>query len=308
MSLAILCSGQGGQHADMFRLTANEPAAAPIFSQANTVLGFDVRAWVTSAGDDMLYANRNAQVLCVLQALCVAAALRQQFPERLCIAGYSVGELAAWGVAELMSTQTTLELALARATYMDEARQGEQGMLAIRGLSREAIDDLTLHLDADIAICNPRDAYIVGGKREDLNALALSAQAAGASAVRPIRVQIASHTSLMAKAAICFRESLAHVSLSPLRPPMRVLSGIDGDTVQSVEQGKIKLGAQISQSINWDACLQACVEAGCRAFLELGPGHTLASMASEVAPDIPARSVDDFKSLDGVRAWLGRVQ
>ena len=38
-------------------------------------------------------------------------------------------------------------------------------------------------------------------------------------------------------------------------------------------------------------------------FLELGPGNALARMAAELVPDARARSVADFRSLDGVLRW-----
>lgn len=307
MSVAILCSGQGGQHADMFRLTASDPAAAPIFAQATRLLGFDPRRWIATADDDALFANRNAQMLCVVQALCVAAALRPHFPERICIAGYSVGEMAAWGVAQMLPAPTTLELTLERAASMDDARQGEQGLLALRGLSREKVESLLLSLNADIAICNPSDSYVVGGTQDALNALAVTAKAAGATTVRPLRVHIASHTCLMSQASARFQDALTHVSPSPSGPGVRLLSGVDGNIVLSAGQGTLKLAEQMSHTIHWEACLRACIEAGCTAFLELGPGRALASMASEVAPGIPARSVDDFKTLDGIRTWLSRT-
>jgi hypothetical protein len=64
MTLAILCSGQGGQHADMFALTGSSQAAEGLFSHAATLLREDPRTWVTSAGEKALHANRSAQLLC----------------------------------------------------------------------------------------------------------------------------------------------------------------------------------------------------------------------------------------------------
>ncbi|MHA7151339.1 malonate decarboxylase subunit epsilon, partial [Burkholderia pseudomallei] len=40
---------------------------------------------------------------------------------------------------------------------------------------------------------------------------------------------------------------------------------------------------------------------------ELGPGRALAEMAAAAFPALPARSLADFRSWDGVRAWLSRV-
>jgi len=57
----------------------------------------------------------------------------------------------------------------------------------------------------------------------------------------------------------------------------------------------------------WSHCLEGCVEAGASAFFELGPGRALNEMAAGAYPEIPARSLDDFRTLQGARAWLSRA-
>ena len=47
--VAILCSGQGGQHPAMFNLVANCPEAEPVFAAAAAVLGQDPRRFVKEA-------------------------------------------------------------------------------------------------------------------------------------------------------------------------------------------------------------------------------------------------------------------
>src|SRR6187200_3208517 len=99
MTLAILCSGQGRQHSGMFDLTAEVADAEPLFAQAKGLLGTDPRALVRTATGDVLHHNRSGQILCTLQALAAAVALRDVLTGGSVVAGYSVGELAAWGVA-----------------------------------------------------------------------------------------------------------------------------------------------------------------------------------------------------------------
>jgi [acyl-carrier-protein] S-malonyltransferase len=47
------------------------------------------------------------------------------------------------------------------------------------------------------------------------------------------------------------------------------------------------------------------VEAGASVFFELGPGRALNEMAAGAY--ISARSLEDFRTLQGARAWLARV-
>ncbi|AOJ69291.1 MULTISPECIES: malonate decarboxylase subunit epsilon [Burkholderia] len=308
MTIAILCSGQGGQRAGMFELTADVPQAAPLFAHAAALLGADPREWARDAGDDALRENFAAQLVCTLQALSAMTRLDALLPRRRCVAGYSVGEVAAWGVAGLVDARDALDLVAARARAMDAASDGDARMLFARGLPRDAIDALCTAHGAAVAIVNPGDAYVLAGPRAALDMLAAHAREKGAARVAPVCVRVASHTRWLDAAVPRFRAALADVRIARAPVPgTRLLSGIDGAPVLDVAAGVDKLARQIAEPIDWAACLAGCVEAGARAFVELGPGRALADMAAAAYPALPARSLADFRSWDGVRAWFSRV-
>lgn len=312
MTLAILCPGQGSQNAGMFSLTGPAAEAQGLFAHATRLLGHDPRTWVREAATDALHENRSAQLLCTLQALCAWAVLSDAFAPRRCIAGYSVGEMAAWHIAGLTTATDTLDLVAARAEAMDaaqRARPGEQGLLFVRGLERAGIDQLCAHREAAVAIVNPGDAWVLGGMRDALADIAPQALALGATRVVPVEVKVASHTFLMGDATTSFRNTLAGATIA--RAPLsgaRLFSGIDGEVVLSAAQGTQKLALQISRTVQWASCLEACVEAGATAFFELGPGRALSEMVSGAYAGVDARSLDDFKTLQGARDWLVRAQ
>jgi [acyl-carrier-protein] S-malonyltransferase len=309
MTLALLCSGQGNQHAEMFRITGSVPAAQPLFEYAATLPGGDARMLFNNAADTC-FDNRPAQLLCTLQALAAHAALRDALPRRLCIAGYSVGELAAWGVAGAFTAEQTLDLAAARADAMTAATVGvgKQGMLFVRGLDYEKVVRLCDTREAALAITNPGEAWVIGGLSDALDLVAADATRQGAARVSIINVAVASHTRFMHTATAVFGQSLAAThAAGKLARGIRLFSGIDGAAIFDLAEGAAKLAQQISQTIRWDACLQACVEAGATAFLELGPGRALTDMAAGAYPGIPARSLDDFRDLSGAQAWLAKV-
>ncbi|KWF09813.1 malonate decarboxylase subunit epsilon [Burkholderia pseudomultivorans] len=307
MTLAILCSGQGAQRADMFDLTGAVPQADAPFAHAGRLLGDDPRTWVRQAGPDALRENRAAQILCTVQALAAAALLEAAWPRRRCVAGYSVGEVASWSVAGIVDPHDALDLAAARAQAMDAASDGDERMAFVRGLSRAQLAQLCDGREAAIAIANPGDAFVVAGTQADVDAVANDAAHAGAQRVAPVCVRIASHTRRLAAAVPVFRASLAALRLRRPLPGTRLFSGIDGASVLDVDAGLDKLARQIAEPVEWAACLAACVEAGATAFLELGPGRALADMASGAYPALPARSLADFRSVDGVTGWLARV-
>lgn len=310
MTLAILCSGQGRQHPGMFALTGEAPQAASLFAQAARLLGGrDPREMVATETPDNLHRNRVGQILAAVQALAAMAALRDAMPARLIVAGYSVGEVAAWGVAGVVEAGVILDLVSRRAEAMDAASPAGDGLLFVRGLSRTLIDGLCIRFGTSVAIVNPGDAFVIGGARIALEALAGEARALNAARVVDVPVEVASHTARLTAASVRFRADLEAVPVRRL--PMagiRLLSGIDGGAVVDARSGLDKLAVQISQTVQWDACLQACVEAGATAFLELGPGPALKEMAAGAFPEIPARCLDDFRTIEGARAWLGRLR
>ena len=304
--VAILCSGQGRQHAGMFALTGDAPQAAGLFAHASTLLGGrDARDIVRTETSETIHHDRLGQILCTLQALAAAAALRDEMPDRLIVAGYSVGEVATWGVAGLLSMTDTLDLVAHRAEAMDATASAGEGMLFVRGLSRDVVDTLCERHDAAIAIVEPGGAFVLGGSRAVLKAVAVEATALNATRVVDVPVEVASHTHRLAKASIEFREILNHVSLRfPPAAGMRLLSGIDGSPVFDAEAGLDKLAAQISHTVQWADCLQGCIEAGATAFLELGPGSALSEMAAAAYRGVSARSLEDFRTLRGALMWL----
>ncbi len=308
MTLAILCSGQGPQGPAMFALTGQAPEAADLFAHAATLLdGRDPRELAQTAPAAELHRDREGQILCALQALAAAAMLRPALARPLVVAGYSVGEVAAWGVAGLIGARAVLDLVARRAEAMDASSTPGDGLLFVRGLARPVVDDLCRRHDVSVAIVNPGESFVLGGAGAALDALGEEARGSGAARVVRIAVDVASHTPRMAAASTAFRRTLDDAPVRPRpEPGVRLLSGIDGAPVLDIGAALDKLAAQISHTVQWAACLDACVEAGATAFLELGPGHALANMAAGVQPGIPARGLDDFRTPQGACAWLAR--
>ncbi len=303
---AILCSGQGAQGAGMFELLADAPEAAPVFAAAASVLdGKDPRTLVQEAGDDALHGDRLGQILCCTQTLAAWAALRGSVARPLVVAGYSVGELAAWGVAGLFDARQVLGLAAARAAAMDAATTEASGLAAIRGLPRHALQPICDAHGAFIAIINGDDQMIVGGTRTAIAGVIADAKAHGAQHTSLLPVAVASHTPLLGLAGAAFRRRLRTTQpLGSMQSEVRLLSGIDGAPVFDLEAGLDKLARQIAQAVDWAACMEACRTSGVTRVLELGPGGALARMMQGTMPGGEVHSLSEFRSLEGVRHWL----
>src|SRR6202042_780515 len=211
---AVICSGQGCQGAGMFDLLADAPEAIPVFKAAEFVLeGKDPRQLVRKSSSDELHADKVGQILCCTQAMAAWAVLSAKVPRPLVVAGYSVGELAAWGVAGLLDHNGVLDLAVQRSAAMDKATTEPSGLVAIRGLRRNTLDPICKAHGAYIAIVNAEDQMLVGGTRKALDAIVHDAQAAGAERTTVLPVAVPSHTPLLAEASHSFRQALGKAHL-----------------------------------------------------------------------------------------------
>ena len=306
MGTAILCSGQGAQAAGMFDLLADAAEAAPVVAAATAAFdGRDPRDFVRHANEADLHANKAGQILCCTQAMAAWAILRDRVPMPLVVAGYSVGELAAWGVAGILDATDVLGLAVERASAMDAMTREPSGLVAIRGLSRERLEPLSRAHGCHVAIVNAPDQMLVGGTRRCLQAVLKDARALGANHATMLPVAVASHMPLLEQASNLFRSALAEAHAAAGVPSgIRLLSGIDGRTVFDPGVGLDKLALQVRQTVDWAACMDSCRSAGVSRVLELGPGNALVRLMRDVLPEGDVHGLSEFHSLDGLKRWI----
>lgn len=306
--IAILCSGQGAQSASMFDLLADAPEAASVFDHAKAILGGrDPRQLVHQASDQEMHTNRLGQILCCTQTMAAWAVIRGKLPKPLIVAGYSVGELGAWGVAGLVDEAEVLRLAVQRAAAMDAATTEPSGLVAIRGLRRDTLERICSAHGTYVAIINASDQMLIGGTRKALVGVIADAEAAGATRATRLAVEVASHTPLLAAASEQFRRDLASAHLAAGPPPdVRLLSGIDGAPIFEIQGGVEKLARQIRQTVDWLACMETCRASNVSKVIELGPGNALARLMQDTAPGIDAHSLSEFHTREGFRRWVER--
>ena len=293
---AIFCPGQGGQHETMFSL-----AGSAVSPQLAAVIGSDSGA-VTS-DTSRLFANRFAQPLIVALGMAHWEQLREAIPMPSVIAGYSVGELTAYGVAGALSTAELITLAAERARMMDQCIDPAQphAMVALSGLTDAAARAILAARGLYPALINGADRMVAGGLRSQCDGIEAQVAALGGSCQR-LPLQVASHTPLLADARAGFGVALAACHWSdPARP---VISGSTAQKISNAVDARTSLLNQLTSPVQWDSCMECCVENGIAVTLELGPGNALSRMMRARYPDIASRAVDEFRSIAAVIGWL----
>ncbi len=300
--LGIICPGQGNQHPAMFDKLLHSPVAESAMQSASSLLGCHPVEYLKKLSPQDFFRNQHAQLLIGTLQMATWAALREMLPLPNVFVGYSMGELAAYGCAGALTIDENLALMAKRAMLMDEASPQSSGLLAIRGLNREEIDSLCRSTGVEIAIINSPDHFVIGGPEQALLLCENSPLVKKAITVKRLQVNVPSHTSWLSEASKLFEGELIASGLTA--PHCPVLAGINGSVVRTREQAITALYQQISSPINWMTCMQTAMEMGCDVILELGPGNALAKMLQEVFPDMKVRSVEDFRSLEGVATWV----
>lgn len=302
--LALLCGGQGLLSEKIFDLVADRPEAAAIFEEATQLLGKDPRDLVHGDSGDRLGDNHMSQILTVTSALAIHVCIRDILPSQFAVAGYSVGEMAAWNIAGVWTTATALRLTDERARAMDAAG-GLGGRLGyVRGLHRPVVQRLAERYHCSIAIINPGDLFVIGGDESEVAAFCDGALSAGATRADLLAVKIASHTPLLAAAVAPLRQAFATATSGGPTAGRLLLAGGDGERVVAATTATAKLAAQVAAPIDWATTLEVLSEFGVTRALDLGPGHALAEMARGALPDVRSYAVDAFHSIEGLRDWV----
>ena len=301
MSYALLFSGQGTQHPGMLPWLEAEPASQVALQAMAALLGPGWR----SALDDAHRRSSNAvaQPLIVGTALAAWGALAAQLSAPpVAVAGYSVGELAAFAAAAVLSVPSAIALAAQRAALMDAAVAGAKtGLLSVSGLHPAQVLQAQPALQHAIDIGWDQGIYAAEVAQLDAAALALGALGA---LCKPLEVRVASHSRFMDSAAQGFAAQLEGVVFS--RPQSAVVLNASGSSTRNAQILRQALSAQIASTVRWAACMDALAEQCVACVMEVGAGSTLAKMWNQRHPAIPARALAEFRDVAGAARWLER--
>jgi [acyl-carrier-protein] S-malonyltransferase len=300
MSYGLLFPGQGSQHPAMLPWLDDGCEPTPPLRLLQAALGTDWR----QRSSEARWATRNdvAQTLLTGSSLAAWARLQPLLPPPGAIAGYSVGELAAFCAAGVFDAGVALQLARQRAALMDDCvRDVDTGLLSVSAATPELIDTLCRRFGLAVAIRIGVGRCIVGGLRAALIAAESTAVESGASCTM-LAVPLASHTPWMLQGVASFADVLEAVQFGAPRAPL-VCNRV-GHALQRPAELRHALSSQVASPVLWDRCMDTVAERGVRCVLEVGPGTVLSRMWKLRFPEIPARAVEEFQQPSGAADWV----
>lgn len=289
--ILIAAPGQGAQTPGFLQPWLEVPGIADRLTWWSAVTGLDLVRYGTTADADEIRDTAVAQPLLVAAALATASLL----PAPDAVAGHSVGELAAAGIAGVLSPEAALVLVRERGRAMAEAAAvTETGMTAVLGGdSDEVLATIDKH-GLTPANINGAGQIVAAGTVAQLAAFAETPPEK--ARLRPLSVAGAFHTEHMAPAVAALAALAPGAPVAD--PKVRLLSNRDGAVVTSGREYLDRIVAQVSSPVRWDSCMATMKELGVTAILELPPAGTLVGLAKRELKGIETLALKTPEDLD----------
>ncbi|RCV54584.1 ACP S-malonyltransferase [Marinitenerispora sediminis] len=272
------------------------------FERWSTVAELDLARCGTTADAEEIRDTAIAQPLLVSAGLAAATALfggLDAAPAAVdAVAGHSVGEFTAAGVAGVLSPEDALTLVRERGRGMAEAAAATAtGMTAVLGGDRDEVLAAIEAAGLTAANDNGSGQIVAAGTTEQLAAFAEAPPAR--ARLRSLSVAGAFHTHHMAPAVERVRAVAERTAAAD--PRTRLLSNRDGAVVASGREYLDRLVSQISSPVRWDACTRTLADLGVTAVIELPPAGTLVGLAKRALRGVELLAVKTPDDLDRAR-------
>ncbi len=299
--LAIVCPGQGSQTPGFLAPWLEMDGTRELLEELSDAAGVDLVRHGTVSDEETIKDTAVAQPLIVAAGLVAGSILEADAsdPATTVLAGHSVGEITAAGLAGVLSPAESLALVRVRATGMAEAAAATPtGMAAVVGGDQEEVLAAIEAAGLTPANVNGAGQVVAAGTLEALADLSAPARAR----VIPLKVAGAFHTEHMSPAVDALA---AHVrTLSPADPRLPLLSNRDGAAVASGAEVLERIVDQVTRPVRWDRCMDALAERGVTGVLELLPGGTLTGLAKRGLKGTATLALKSPEDLDAARAFL----
>ena len=304
-ALAFLFPGQGSQKVGMgWELSQEYPTARAVFDEADASLNRKLSRLCFEGPAEALKQTENTQLAILTCSVAVLRVLNEQGIVPKAVAGHSLGEYSALVAANVLTFSDALKLVEYRAQVMAEASQQQDcTMAAILGLDEAILQDLCEAASSagvvQIANYNCPGQLIVSGDTAAIERVMDSAKDAGARRCLQLEVSGAFHSDLMAPAQEQLQTVINDFQFND--PSIQVAANVTGDFVQTADEVRRLLIAQVTSAVQWEKSTRTIGAAGISHFVEVGPGTVLSGMVRRTLPDAICLNVEDAKSLDKVR-------
>jgi [acyl-carrier-protein] S-malonyltransferase len=315
-SYALIFPGQGSQYVGMGAALAKVyPEAAEIFHRSDEVMGFSVSDLCFCGPEEELTDTANLQPALFTTSIAayqVLAGKLGSFAPPAAVAGHSLGEFSALVAAGAITFEDGLRLMRARGLAMKKAGDlAAGGMVALLGVkSIEIAHNLCAEVEqqtglvAQVANENCPGQVVVSGHTEALELLVnLCEQREIAPIIRPLKVSIAGHSSLLDPALPDLLETLESIDIR--NPAIPVISNVAAEPLLTDADIRNEIPKQLTTGVKWMDITRRIASDGIGAVVEVGPGTVLTKLVQRTERSLRRYNFgDEPETLEAIVAGL----
>ena len=303
-AFAFLFPGQGSQKVGMgLELFQEYAAARATFDEADAILNRKLSQLCFEGPAEALKQTENTQLAILTCSVAALRVLDEHGIVPKAVAGHSLGEYSALVAANVLTFSDAVKLVEYRAQVMAEASQRQDcTMAAILGLDEGTLQELCEAASSagvvQIGNYNCPGQLIISGDTAAVERVMDSAKEAGARRCLRLEVSGAFHSALMAPAQVQLQTVINDFQFND--PTVQVAANVTGDFVQTADEVRRLLIAQVTSAVQWEKSTRTIGAAGISHFVEVGPGTVLSGMVRRTLPEAICLNAEDAKSLDKV--------
>jgi [acyl-carrier-protein] S-malonyltransferase len=296
--IAFVFSGQGAQYSGMGKeLYEASAAAKAVYDMADSVREGTSKQCFEGTTEE-LCKTVNTQPCVFTADLAAAYALVEKGIKPDCVAGFSLGEIAALAFSKMLSDEEAFKLVCTRGELMDKAATENPGaMAAVMKITPTEVEEVCKGFDKTYPVnYNSPAQTVVATTSENADAFCEAVKQAGGRA-KLLAVSGAFHSPFMADAAQGLAEYMKNVEFSD--PQIKIYSDYTAQPYEGDYKALVK--AQVENPVRWQTIVENMVADGVDTFIEVGVGKTLTGLIKRINPDVKAFKVEtpaDIEALE----------
>lgn len=296
--IAFIFSGQGAQYSGMGKeLYEASPAAKAVYDMADSVREGTSKQCFEGSTEE-LCKTVNTQPCVFTADLAAAYALVEKGIKPDCVAGFSLGEIAALAFSKMLSDEEAFKLVCKRGELMDKAATENPGaMAAVMKITPQQVEEICAKFDKTYPVnYNSPAQTVVATTSENADKFCDAVKEAGGRA-KLLAVSGAFHSPFMAKAADGLAEYMKNVDFS--EPETVIYSDVTAMPYEGDYKALVK--AQVESPVKWQTIVENMVADGVDTFIEVGVGKTLTGLVKRINGDVKAFKVEtpaDIEALE----------
>lgn len=295
--IAFVFSGQGAQYSGMGKeLYEASDAAKAVFDMADSIREGTAKQCFEGTTEE-LCKTVNTQPCVFAADLAAAYAVLEKGIKPDCVAGFSLGEIAALAFSKMLSDEDAFKLVCKRGELMDKAACENPGaMAAVMKIAPQQVEEICKGFEKTYPVnYNSPAQTVVATTSENAEAFCEAVKNAGGRA-KLLAVSGAFHSPFMADAAKGLGEYMENVEFC--EPQTTIYSDFTAKPYSGDFKALVK--AQVENPVRWQTIVENMINDGVDTFIEVGVGKTLIGLIKRINGDVKAFKVENAADLDAL--------